>query len=274
LNPRRRWQRVSSCRTLVILIFAATVSGLVGCAALTVPPTPTNIPAIHWQAEQLIGAIRQRQEEFRSLRALARVDYAGPGGKSGFQEAILVQRPDRLRLETLSFLGAILIVTVNDQEIVGYQPREDLFVRGRPSKENLFRTIQIPLELDEITALLLGLPPVVPNAPARLEGNALVFSFGGRKRDEVAFESRTPVPTRWERFDGAGEILVSAQFADYVSTPAGLFPSKISVNAPFQGKKLEIRYEQPELNVSLQAGLFSQQKPANVKELPFDALGG
>ena len=49
-------------------------------------------------------------EQFRSLRALAQVDYAGPEGKHGFQEAVLVQRPDRLRLETLTFLGAILIV--------------------------------------------------------------------------------------------------------------------------------------------------------------------
>ena len=274
MNPRRRWQKVPSCRTLTVIILAAIASGLVGCAALTVPPTPAKIPAIHWQAEELIGAVRRRQEEFRSLRALARVDYVGPEGKRQFQEAILVQRPDRLRLETLSFLGAILIVTVNDREIVGYQPRDDLFVRGRPSRENLFRTIQIPLELDEITALLLGLPPVDPIAPPRLEGNALVFLSDGQKRDAVAFESRMAVPTKWERFNGTGEVRLSAQFADYVSTPAGLFPSKISVNAPFQGKKLEIRYEQPELNVSLQAGLFSQQKPANVKELPFEALGG
>ena len=218
--------------------------------------------------------MERRRNEFRSLRALARVEYAGPDGKRQFQEAILVQRPDRLRLETLSFLGAILIVTVNDREMVGYQPREDLFLRGRPSRKNLFRTLQIPLELDEITALLIGLPPVDPKVPATLQGHTLVFSSNGQKRDEVDFEFSAPVPTGWKRFDETGEILVSAQFADYVSTAAGLFPSRVSVSAPLQAKRLEIHYEKPELNISFQAGLFSQQKPANVKELPFEALGG
>jgi hypothetical protein len=234
---------------------------------------PDKTPSIKWEAGQLIDSVVRRQEQFRSLRALARVDYVGPEGKSGFQEAILVQRPDRLRLETLSFLGAILIVTVNDQEIVGYHPREGIFVRGRRSKENLFHYTQIPLELDEITRLLLGLPPVGSLASARLESNALVVTSDGQKKDTIAFESSMAVPTRWERFNGGGQVLLSAYFADYISTPAGLFPSRISVDAPLLGKKLEIRYEEPELNVSLQAGLFSQEKPENVKELPIEALG-
>ena len=58
----------------------------------------------------------QRVQQFRSIKGLAQVDYTGPDGKHGFQEAVLVQRPDRLRLETLSFSGAILIVTANSKE--------------------------------------------------------------------------------------------------------------------------------------------------------------
>ena len=274
MNPRDRWRQCLSCRTLQRIIAAATISGLTACAAVKVPPTPAKIPIVKWEAAQLIDAVLRRQEQFRSLRALARVDYAGPEGKSGFQEAILVQRPDRLRLETLSFLGAILIVTVNDQEIVGYHPREGIFVRGRRSKETLFHYTQIPLELDEITGLLLGLPAVGSLASAQLESNALVFSSDGEKKDEVAFESSTAVPTRWVRFNGAGQVLLSVHFDNYVSTPAGLFPSRIAVDAPLLGKKLEIRYEEPELNVSLQAGLFSQEKPAHIEEVPLDRLGG
>jgi hypothetical protein len=64
-------------------------------------------------------------------------------------------------------LGAILIVTANNQEIIGYHPREGVLVRGRSSKENLLRLTQIPLELEEVTALLLGLPPVEPSASWR-----------------------------------------------------------------------------------------------------------
>ena len=140
---------------LAILAFIVT-----GCATSAKPPALPQPPVPQWESSRLIESISQRRQQFRSVRALARVNYAGPEGKHGFEEAVLVQRPDRLRLETLTFLGAILIVTANDKEIIGYHPREGVLVRGRSSKENLLRLTQIPLELDEITALLIGLPPV------------------------------------------------------------------------------------------------------------------
>jgi hypothetical protein len=36
---------------------------------------------------------------------------------------------------------------------------------------------------------------------------------------------------------------------------------------------LEITYQEPELNASIPPELFSQQKPANAKELPMESIG-
>jgi outer membrane lipoprotein-sorting protein len=215
----------------------------------------------------------QRADQFRSLRALARMDYSGPDGKQGFQEAIHVQRPDRLRLETLSMLGAIAIVTANGKEMVMYQPREGVFLRGAHTKRNLFRSTKIPLELEEITTLLLGLPPVDTTQAWSQEGNALVFSAQGRKRDLVAFESDEAVPTRWERYDDTGKVELSAAFGDYKQTPQGMFPSRILIEAPQQRRKLDIRFDEPELNAALPADLFSQRKPLHAQELPIEVIG-
>ncbi len=253
-------------------LFALLTLIITGCATSAKPPAPP-LPVPQWQSSQLTESLSQRRQQFRSLRALARVNYAGPEGKHGFDEAVLVQRPDRLRLETLTFLGAILIVTANDKEIIGYHPREGALVRGRSTKENLLRLTQIPLELDEITALLLGLPPVESSAPWRQEGNALIYSPNGRIKDTLAFDSQLPVPTRWQRFNGGGALELTALFSDYITTPAGLFPSKINVEAPLQGKKLEIRFQDPEFNAILPADSFTQQKPANVQEFPIEMIG-
>jgi hypothetical protein len=255
-----------------VLLLLAAVCTIVGCATVT-PPAKPQLPAKQWQVGELINSLGERQKQFRSLRTLARLDYAGPDGKGNVQEAVLVQRPDRLRLETLTFLGAVLIVTVNDREIIGYHPREGIFVRGPRTKENLFRYTQIPLELNEMTALLLGLPPVDPAAPVHQEGPALVFSPNGRKQDVVTFEAQTPVPTQWERFNDAGAVELSAQFSDYVSAPAGPFPSRIQIEAPLQKRKLEIRYQQPEVNASLTPEIFTQEKPAHAEELRLETLG-
>jgi hypothetical protein len=147
-------------------------------------------------------------------------------------------------------------------------------VRGQKSKENLLRYTQIPLALEEITAVLLGLPPVELSAPPQQEGNILVFAPSGRKTDRVAFEAQQAVPTRWERFDDAGAVEISVGFYDYIATPPGLFPSRITVEAPLQKRKLEIRYQEPEFNAALSPELFTQQKPPHAQELPMEALGG
>jgi hypothetical protein len=252
------------------LLPAAFLIATVSCATVTPPAPPSRI----WEPAELIKITAERQEQFRSLRALARIAYSGADGQGSFQEAVLVQRPDQMRLETLTYLGAVLIVTVNDKEIAGYHPRDGVFLRGEGSKENLARYTQIPLELDEITRLLLGLPPVEGGAPLEQSQNSLVFPLKSGGRDVISFTSHQPVPTQWQRLDAGGELEMSAQFTDYVETPAGLFPSKIVFEAQTPKRRLEIRYQEPELNAALPPELFSQQKPANVKELPIEALGG
>jgi hypothetical protein len=254
------------------LLLTSLAVALGGCATVTPPPTP-QLPAPKWESAKMIDALRQRREQTRTLRALARVNYSGPEGKQSFDEAVLVQRPDRLRLETLSMLGAILIVTANKQEIIGYHPREGIMVRGESSKANLLRYTQIPLEIDEITALLAGLSPVDASTPWRQEGNSLIFSANGLRKDSVAFESQLLVPTQWQRFNGSGAVELTAHFSDYIATPAGLFPSKINLDAPLQNKKLEIRFQEPELNATIPADSFSQQKPAHVQEIPIEMIG-
>jgi hypothetical protein len=253
------------------LFLAAFCLGAVSCA--TVSPQPRELSSKVWQAGELIAALSERQEQFRSLRALARVSYSGPDGRGGFQEAILVARPDRLRLETITYLGAILIVTVNENEIAGYHPRDGVFLRGERSKENLARYTQMPLELDEITRLLLGLAPVELRGRPEQEDNTLVFPSKGGGKDLVSFASHLPAPTQWRRVNAGGKLEMSADFADYVETPAGFFPLKITFEAQTPKRRLEIRYQEPELNASLPSNLFSQQKPAHVKELPIEALG-
>lgn len=270
VQPRRAGPAYPSAAIVLLAILAFIAAG---CSTTAKPPAPPQLAAPQWESAKLIESIGQRRQQFRSLRALARVNYAGPEGKHGFEEAVLVQRPDRLRLETLTLLGAILIVTANGQEIIGYHPREGIMVRGRSSKENLLRYTQIPLELEEITSLLLGLPPVEPSAPWRQDGNSLIFSLNGRIKDSLAFESQLPVPTRWQRFNGGGALELTARFSEYITTPAGLFPSKIDVDAPLQGRKLEIRFQDPEFNATIPAESFSQQKLPHVQEFPIDIIG-
>jgi hypothetical protein len=171
-------------------------------------------------------------------------------------------------------LGAILIVTADTDEMVGFHPREGLFFRGRSSKENILRYIQIPLELGEVTSLLLGLPPVEIQGRWEEEGNSIHREIRGGRTEVVTFHPTLEIPTKWERLDPDGRIELSALFSDFFSSPSGLFPSRISLEAHDRQKRLEIRYQEPELNVALPSSLFVQEKPAHLREIPLESLGG
>jgi hypothetical protein len=206
------------------------------------------------------------------LRSLASVHYRGPEGNQGFQEAVLVQRPDKARLETLTLLGAILIVTVNGDQIAGLHPREGLYLRGKSSKENLFRYTRIPLELQEMTRLLIGLPPVMIAADWQIGGSSLYRDLNGQGKEIVVFDLAREVPIRWYRLGSDGSPELSASFDSFSPTPVGLFPSKISLEAAAEKRSLEIVYQEPEVNVAIEPSLFVLEKPASAQEVPIEAL--
>lgn len=260
---------------ICVLILAGISAGMLSCTPIaSVAVVSEKSPPRIWGPGELLESLAQRAEQFRSVRALADVHYRGTDGSRGFKEAILVQRPDRMRLETLSYWGTILVVTVDADEIVGFHPRDGLLYRGRSSRENLFRYTQIPLSLSEITALLLGLPPVEIRVHWQAESNSLSRSREDGSKEVVTFGSEIAVPIQWQRFGPDGKLELSAQFLDYLPTSPGLFPLKIIVEAHAQQKRLELRYEAPELNVNLPLALFIQEKPADVREISLESLGG
>ena len=269
-RPRCEWKTTAYSALIGIILGASS------CASTLYkePIDVETVPAREWSREELFQSLTERAERFRSLRSLASVHYQGKDGRGKFQEAIVVQRPDRLRLETLSSFGVLLVVTANGDRVAGYDPRENFFVHGKSSKENLARLTRIPLELREIAALLMGLPPVAAQGNWEGKQNSLRRELPGGRNEVVTFHSKLGIPTQWERSGPNGGIEMSAHFSDFSSTPAGPFPLKISLEAPAQQKRVEIRYQEPELNVDLSPGLFVLEKPQNVRELPIESLGG
>lgn len=186
-----------------------------------------------------------------------------------------MRRPDRLRMEALSLLGTVLVLTVDGDEVVGFHPREGTFYRGRASKKNLARYIQIPLELRDLTSLLMGVPPVMIEGPWESEDLRIQRSLSRGGSEVVTFDPAMGIPIGWERVGSDGEVELSAVFSDFISTPVGPFPLMISLESyGSQEERFEIRYQEPEVNVALSASLFVQQKPSHVREFPLESLGG
>jgi hypothetical protein len=255
------------------LVFAPLLWAI-GCTPVIERTSPgdTEHAKRNWTSEELVENLTRRAQQFRSLRSLASVSYRGPEGKGSFEEAVVVERPTRLRLETLSALGALLVVTADNKEVAGLYPREGLFFRGESTKNNLLRYTRIPLELTEITAVLMGLPPGVTGGGWELQDGALQRELAGGGKEIVTFDSGLGIPSQWQRLGPDGTIEISGSFSDFSTVSTDPFPLRISLHASAENMSVDLRYRDPELNVEIPSGFFAQEKPAYAKEIPMGSL--
>ncbi len=244
---------------------------LAGCSVqqTTPPPEPEPVPN-----PRLPALLAERNGAFQSLRSLARISYRSNEGRGTFQAAVLVRRPHRLRLEAFSIVGAALVLTVDDGEVTGFLPSEAQFYRARTSRKNLFRATQILLELDEMVALMMGLPPVDSDAVWDIGARALRRTRPDGSTDILTFDANSTAPVRWQRLGPSGKPWYTATFDDFSKTPFGSFPLNITLETPPLKRSYQIRYDNPEINVTLPETHFVQDLPEGTVRVPLPSPTG
>ena len=259
------------------LIAAVLCAGglLAGCAVREPAPAPTPVPEAPPRLDSsLASRLAERHQALQSLRSLARVSYRASRERGAFDAAVLVRRPHRLRLEAFSVVGAALIVTVDDGEVTGFLPSQARYYRGRTSRENLFRATRVLLELDEMAALLMGLPPVDSGAEWAADALALRRTRPDGGADILTFDPEGKAPTGWRRVGPDGKLQSVATFEDFSDTPFGRFPLKITLETPSLQRFYQIRYDMPELNVALPESHFVQKLPEGAVRVPLPSPTG
>ena len=242
---------------------------LAGCAAPK--PAPKPVPSPNPRLAPLLG---ERDRALQSLRSLARISYRTKNQRGSFDAAVLVRRPHRLRLEAFSIVGAALILTVDDGQVTGFLPSEARFYRAKTSRENLYRATQMFLELDEMVALMMGLPPVDSKAGWNAGALELRRVRADRSTDILTFDENGTAPIRWQRLGPNGESWYVAKFEEYSETAFGRFPLKITLETPPLQRTYEIRYDKPEINITLPEAHFVQDLPEGVVRVPLPTPTG
>src|SRR5690606_17937388 len=84
-------------------------------------------------------------------------------GKVG--QFVLAERPDRVRLETLSFFGQPLAVLTSDGTTFRLHDLENgRFYEGPATAGNVSQLLPVRIPPEELVSLLLGVPPLVTGA--------------------------------------------------------------------------------------------------------------
>lgn len=247
---------------------------LAGCQLLTIlEPEPQPEPP-RGPNPRLVSFLAERDQTLQSLRSLARISYRASRGRGAFDAAVLVRRPHRLRLEAFSVVGAQLVLTVDDGQVTGFLPSRAQFYRARTSRENLFRATQMLLELDEMVALMMGLPPVPAGADWEVGALDLRRAREDGSTDILTFDPDVTAPVRWQRLEPSGEPRYIATFEEFSDTPFGRFPMKITLETPPLERTYQIRYDNPEINVTLPESSFVLELPEGVVRVPLPSPKG
>jgi len=240
---------------------------LVAGCALVRRPAEVGVPAT---ARALLGALEARRAATTSLRARARLK-AGLAGM-WTRQAVLVRRPADVRIDVLSPFGLALALGTGSERLWIFPPAEGVRFEGSPSPEMIARFLGVPVAVEDLVDILLGLPPLraptgVPTATVTAEGELEVVVPLADGYQTLWFAPGSGELRRAEE-RRTGGVALRLGFGDYRDG----FPWALEVAAPELGRGATLAYDAVERNVDLDATLFAP--PPAPRVLPLEAAAG
>ncbi|MFO7812737.1 MAG: DUF4292 domain-containing protein [Pelovirga sp.] len=228
------------------------------------PPEPlwTDVPA----ASELVELLNARAGTNNRLDTAASVSITAQGKYVSTQQFILVEEPDRIRVDALTGFGQLVMQLTSDGEVLSVllnttnPPR---FYRGSATEENFARFVRLPLPPQLLVAILLYEPPLVDYQQARVHqrGDLLelllvdgsfsqTFYFDDQLQltgSEYAHHQQTRLAVDYSRFSAADG-----------------FPRRIALRMPEEDISLAMTINELTLNGDIPAERFTLQAPENI----------
>lgn len=255
-------------RTLAVWAILGAALPLAGCPDRFARPddfSPDPAP--------LFAAIQTRAEAVRTLSAELALEVWREDERVRLRQLVLVERPDKLRIDSLSPFDQPLSTLVSDgQTLAIYSMESQRFYRGRATPENLVRLVPIRLEPRELGALLRGEVPLIAHTSATVawvgdSGRYRLDLSGEGQRQRVEFEpeARRVTETRVWRGD---RLTYVARLGDYSGTDAEAVPRRMRFEAPSEGLRIDVQVTAHRVNRTLPDGAFELIVPRGVTVEP------
>lgn len=261
--PERRRGRVLG-RRLLALWLGVWVGG---CSATrpVAPRPPVSRPSV----AALEAALAARRAAIGSLRALAHLRYRDGDESVSSRDAIVVARPDRVRVEVLSLLGAVFLLVADNGSMTAYARAENTVYRGAATPQNLQRYIRLGLPVHEIVDVVLGTPPVRAARDAVVGFDPAAGAIALRRDltagSQVIWVSEASLPLAAEERTADGVVAWRATFSDYEDHGGVWVATHIGLDVPPWAQSVEISLRDVEVNPALDHSIFAVPVPHGSK---------
>lgn len=238
------------------------------------PPPADRLPAPPDTAQRLLTEWVGKSARFETLRGLAQVKIKAPDHSFSATQAVLAERPAKLRAEALGTFGTPLLLLTTDGDDLGVLvPSRNTYYFGRADAGNIGLFTQIPVDAVSLVQILLYSPPL----PAYDEINAWLLGNGGwllelsswTKRQELVFDTeRRLVESRY--FDG-NQLNLKLAYSDFTGNDSG-FPRRIRIDLLQYDAQANIVFSELETNQELSPELFRPEPPRGIKMYDLDQV--
>lgn len=252
---------------LALLSLAACRAPAPGASALRAPdgvPIAIEDPRV----QRSLARVRAVAMERTSLRAAARAVIDAPALSLSRPQRIVVERPDRLRIEVLALFDQVAGVVATDGVEYGFVDLTSGVRDTGPVDEGLlWRTARIDLGLADAVALLLGGPRLGPDARVVAafeapDGGVTFHTASGldgfRRRYTLDAAGRI---VGAELGAAGGEVVWAASYRDWREVSGQPVAYRLDLVFPRVDATVRVIFHAVELNPALAPGLFVLHVP-------------
>ncbi|MDE2484085.1 MAG: DUF4292 domain-containing protein [candidate division NC10 bacterium] len=112
-------------------------------------------------AQKILRTVQERETTVTGLQAVLDLTVRQEGTHAYRQEAVAIERPDLIRLESIGWGGLTSSVIVSDgRRLMAHALLQNLFVEGRATPDNVAAITGFRVAPAHLIRLLLGLPPL------------------------------------------------------------------------------------------------------------------
>ena len=243
---------------ILLLLFLAA------CAGIS-PPVWTSLPA----AKQLLERLQESGKRFHSLEAEASVSLTSQGRHLSSQQFLLLEKPDRVRVDVLTGFGQVLLQLASDGErlsVLLNNTAPGHFFSGPATDENIARFTQLNLPVESLVRLLLYDPPLVEAVQTMVipkEEKLLLILETAERRQELFFDHQLQL--LGSRYLLGTELLLEIQ---YQQIAADGFPRQVVLDLAREQTRISMRFTDLKTNMTLSAEKFVLKKPEKLSEEP------
>jgi outer membrane lipoprotein-sorting protein len=218
--------------------------------------------------------LRERRAAFSRFRGQARLTYESGSEKGRASQMVVVEEPDRVRIDFMSPFGPTYTVAADGVVLVAYDRGEKVLSSGSPSAANVYRYPRVPATIPLLASLIRGLPPEpdrLGQATVREEADGWhwVAALRGGGLLTVVFEKGSLEPRAVSVIGSAGAGDLTARFDDYEDVEGVSAPHLVRATLP-GGGEVELKYSRIWRDVGLTDDAFTIEAPEGVRAVDMD----